>query len=375
MDVLSAGGEIRLSRQYRWKKGKGLCPADEALGIVQSDLSPGARELCCLMAIDSDFEQSAQDLKRVGGMSVSEERLRQVTEAEGGNVRETRDKGQLPAAWSADDARLADGRSRIYVGVDGVMAPAVTQTEKNKRREAHLARRRHGKGNLKPLAASKAGSDEKFKEKKIGIFYNQEKTLRHAFATEDTSEKFGPLLRSYAAQVGFEKADETICLIDGIYRQVCRALLCLQLILLDFYHLAEHVYATARCCLGETEAARAWGAQCMVLAKASDVKGMLLAIEALGKKVRSSAKRKSVAGLRKYIEQRREILGYARALQKDQDIGSGPTEACCKTLTLRPKRPGMKWDSDNAAAMMNLLAMRESGQWKAYWTQQVGKAA
>lgn len=378
MDVLSAGGEIRLSRQYRWKKGKGLCPADEALGIIGSGISPGARELCSLMGIGSDFEQSAQDLKRVGGLSVSEERLRQVTEAEGRNVREIRDKGQLPATWSAEDARLPDGCSRIYVGVDGVMTPAVTQTEKNKRRKAHVARRRQNKGNLKPLASPKAGSDEKFKEKKIGIFYNQDKTHRHAFATEDTSEKFGPLLRSYARQVGFEKADETICLIDGavwIYRQVCRALLCLQLILLDFYHLAEHVYATGRCCLGENEAARAWGTQCMALAKASDVKGMLRAIEALGKKVRSPVKKKSVAGLRKYIEQRREILGYARALQKEQDIGSGPTEACCKTLTLRLKRPGMKWDSDNAAAMMNLLAMRESGQWKAYWNQQVGKAA
>ena len=43
------------------------------------------------------------------------------------------------------------------------------------------------------------------------------------------------------------------------------------------------------------------------------------------------------------------------------------TEACCKTLTLRLKRPGMKWDNDNAASMMNLIAMRESGQWSAYW--------
>lgn len=382
MNVLSAGGELRLSRQYRWKKGMGLCPADEALGIVQSNVSPGARELCCLMGIGSDFDQSSQDLKRVGGLSVSEERLRQITEGEGAEARKVRDQGQLPAAWSADDAKLPDGRRRMYVGVDGVMTPAVTQAEKDKRRKGHIARRhQRGKAGFaepKPLAASRPGSDEKFKEKKIGVFYNQDKTRRHAFVTEDRCKKFGPLLRHYGAQVGFEKADETICLIDGavwIYRQVCWALLCLQMILLDYYHLAEHVFATARCCLGESEAARAWGAQCMALAKASDVNGMMRAIEALGKKVRSSASRKSVAGLRKYIAKRQEMLGYARALRQDADIGSGPTEACCKTLTLRLKRPGMKWDSDNAAAMMNLIAMRESGQWKAYWSEQARKVA
>ena len=40
----------------------------------------------------------------------------------------------------------------------------------------------------------------------------------------------------------------------------------------------------------------------------------------------------------------------------------------CKTLTLRLKRPGMKWDRDTAAAMMNLQAMYQSGQSDKYWS-------
>jgi len=39
----------------------------------------------------------------------------------------------------------------------------------------------------------------------------------------------------------------------------------------------------------------------------------------------------------------------------------------CKNLTLRLKRMGMKWDTDNAASIMNLIAFRESGQWHDYW--------
>ncbi len=79
------------------------------------------------------------------------------------------------------------------------------------------------------------------------------------------------------------------------------------------------------------------------------------------------AKRQSLKDLRDYLVARLELLDYRGALAKGYDIGSGPTEAMCKTLTLRLKRPGMKWDRDHAAAMMNLTALYDSGQAKAYW--------
>jgi hypothetical protein len=360
----------------------GTYPADALVGVEQSNVTPGARQLCCLMAIGQDFDQSSRDLLRVGGLWVSAERLRQIAEAQGKQVRKVRDGGELPAAWSADQAKLADGRSRVYGGVDGVMAPTVTQGEKDKRRQQHVTRRQQrgkaGVGNTRPLPEAKPGTDERFKEMKIGIFYDQDKTHRHAFATEKLSKDFAPLLASYARQIGFERADQTICLFDGavwIYRQVCLALLCLQAILLDFYHLAEHVHATSRLCLGEGETARGWARDRMAEAKRSDIGAMLAAIVALEKKVRSPAKKQSLRGLANYIEERREMLDYARALGEGWDIGSGPTEATCKTLTLRIKRPGMKWDRDNAAAMMNLLALRESGQWDLYWDREARNAA
>lgn len=360
----------------------GLCPADGLLGVEESDVSPGARELCNLMGIGGDFDQARRDLKRVGGVTLSKERLRQITEGEGKRVRKVRDAGQLPAGWSASEAKLPDGRSRVYGGVDGVMAPTVTQEEKDKRRRQHVIRRQQrgktGLGNAKPLPPGKAGSDEKFKEMKIGVFYDQDKQRRHAFATEAKSEDFGPLLASYARQIGFEKADQTIGVIDGavwIFRQMCLSLVCLGAILLDFYHLAEHMHATARCCLGEGEAGRAWAGERLAEAKRSDVTGMLAAIQTLERRCRSPVKTESLRGLRQYIQERREMLDYAKAVSAGWDIGSGPTEATCKTLTLRLKRPGMKWDRDNAAAMMNLMAMRESGQWDAYWQQESRRAA
>jgi len=77
--VLTASGEVRLQRKYFWSKASGgVCSADELSGVAQASISPGAKELCCVMGIGQEFAQAAEDLKRVGGLSISKERLRGV---------------------------------------------------------------------------------------------------------------------------------------------------------------------------------------------------------------------------------------------------------------------------------------------------------
>ena len=83
--------------------------------------------------------------------------------------------------------------------------------------------------------------------------------------------------------------------------------------------------------------------------------------------MRAKPKLESLRLLRQYIIERLEMVEYRQARARGWDIGSGPTEAACKNLTLRLKRTGMKWDAENADAMMNLIALRESGQWDDYW--------
>jgi hypothetical protein len=377
--VLTVGGEIDLRRRYFWSAGKGgVYPVDESAGIEQSSVSPGAREVLCRMGVIEDFARAAEDAKRIGNVPASKERLRQIVEGEAQRVREVRESGKLLANWSVSDAKV-DGNgpsriTRIYEGTDGVMVPTVTQEEKDKRRKQQIARRqqrvRAGLENTKELPAARPGSDERFKEMKIGVFYDQEKKHRHAFATEQNHEAYGPLLKIFAQQIGFDEAQESLSLVDGakwIATQVCWALAFLKVLLLDFYHLSQHVYQTATCCLGETEAARQWAQARLKEIKELGLSPVLAAIDALNKKTRAKAKKKSLQKLRDYLVERREMLDYRTALARGWDIGSGPTEAMCKTLTLRLKRPGMKWDRDHAAAMMNLEAMYESGQSRTYW--------
>jgi hypothetical protein len=205
---------------------------------------------------------------------------------------------------------------------------------------------------------------------KIGVFYDQAKTRRHAFVTEANSDAYGPLLAAFAKQVGFARADQQLSLVDGarwIAKQVCLALPSLQALLLDFYHMSQHVHAAAKCCLGDAPAARQWVDERLGEMKEVGLAPVLAAIDALKKQARAKPKRAALAGLRDYLTDRFDMLDYRTALANGWDIGSGPTEAMCKTLTLRLKRPGMKWDRDHAADMMNLQALYESHQAAAYW--------
>jgi hypothetical protein len=69
------------------------------------------------------------------------------------------------------------------------------------------------------------------------------------------------------------------------------------------------------------------------------------------------------------------MLDYPTYRQKGFDMGSGSTEAFCKTLTSRLKGSGMRWDMPNDEAIMALVALRHSNLWKPYWNAQQKAAA
>lgn len=362
-------GAVSIRRRYFWSRATGgSCPVDRLLGIENHTATRGARRVCCTLGVIQDFDQAAQDLYAVAGIRISAEKLRQLVEQEGREVLEARLTGSLEPGWSASQA------GRVYVGVDGVLVRAVTQDEKKKRRRQHesrrAVRRQAGIGNTKPLAPPRSGTTDKFKEMKIGLFYNQEKTCVLTFATQEDHIGFGHLLENQATRLGLERADESISLTDGapwIRNRILEHVPYIGTMLLDFYHFSGHVWDTAKCCLADSREAQAWARDRLREVKEVGPLAVLAAIGALNKQVRSASKRKSLRLLRGYITERFEMLDYRRALARGWDIGSGPTEAMCKNLTLRLKRTGMKWDPDNAAAIMNLVALRESGQWNQWW--------
>ena len=85
------------------------------------------------------------------------------------------------------------------------------------------------------------------------------------------------------------------------------------------------------------------------------------------KRLRSKPKRQAVKSLQKYVASRVDMTDYPVFRARGYDCGSGPTESFCGCLTRRLKGRGMRWDGDNAEAIMAIASIYYTSQWKRYW--------
>ena len=151
---------------------------DRWLGIADRNVSVAARELCCRVAMAGQvsFARAVENLDRLGNIRIGREWLRQIVEGEGRAVVAGRHDGTVRPNWQAKDCVVDEGGlTRMMVGSDGVMVPVITEVEKCKRRE-NLARKRAGRKARRRKAKSRRrvrGSDQGYKEFKIGTFYDE----------------------------------------------------------------------------------------------------------------------------------------------------------------------------------------------------------
>ena len=374
---------------------------DGWLGIADRTVSVAARELCCRATMGGvSFAKASSNLARLGQIRVSKERLRQIVEAEGRCAKEAIRRGAVSAGWEASDCEVTPGGpTRLIVGCDGVMVPVVTAAEKRKRRSKRPRRRKGRRRRVKakgrrprqglwPCQGDRPkrgrrrrhrGSDTGYKEFKIAAFYDAGREHQYAVGTAGNCEALGRLMRREAGRLRLPEADQKVAVTDGaewIQRQFQTRLPMLDARILDYFHLMQHVGAAALVLYGEgSEGASAW---CAALSQAvceEGAAGLLVAIHATRQGVRSRTKRQALQALEQYVVKRAEMLDYPAFREQGFDIGSGPTEAFCKTLTSRLKGSGMRWDKPNAEAIMTLAALEHSHLWPTYWTYQRKAAA
>ncbi len=192
-------------------------------------------------------------------------------------------------------------------------------------------------------------------------------------ATKGNHVEAGRMMRRLAARIDLPKAAEKVGIVDGApwIRTQAESQVPLDALLLDFYHLAENVHKARRIAYGEAdETGLAWAGE---LLHAFQHDGYDTAWNKLvvWRGRWRGAKRAAADALLNYVGDRREMIQYREFAEKGWQIGSGPTEACCKTLTQRLKGSGLRWDADNAEALMALESLRQSDLWQKYWTSRL----
>lgn len=370
--IVTVNGRIRLWRRRWHSPGDGTStPLDQWVDAVEGTISLGVREMACRLNGDGkNFDKAASNLARTAQVDLSGETLRVLVETEGKRVVQAQKAGRLPVNWSAADCQTETGTSRIYFGSDGVMVPLVSDAEKRSRRQKIKAKRRQRGRKARPLPAMKGGADQKYKEFKVIAYYDENQDHRLVSGTRGDHEVAGRLMRREASRIRLDQADEKVGNVDGspwIRNQVQQQSLPLDALGLDFYHLSENVHKARREIYGdEDDAGKQWAGQVLHTFKHEGYEAAWRQLLQWRLELRRG-QRVAADKLLNYVSERREMIDYPAFQAKGWQIGSGPTEATCKTLTARLKGSGMRWDSDNAEAIMELEALYQSGLWDEYW--------
>jgi hypothetical protein len=134
----------------------------------------------------------------------------------------------------------------------------------------------------------------------------------------------------------------------------------------DYYHVSERLTTMAEALFGTGRQAWAWMRR---------MQKLLLQPGGAGRVLHSAAALRSqrrLVGYRlrnfqrayRYIQTRRQYLAYAEYRRVGLPIGSGVTEAACKTLyTQRLKLSGMRWQKEGAQRILQLRSIWMSGIW------------
>jgi len=366
---LTVNGRLELNRTVFWNTDIGtVVPLDILLGIESSGYSLGVREICCRESLNTAFVPASGNIKRLAQLDISSSVVRQIVEHTGFELSQAQHKNQIHPDFKASDCT----DKTIIVGADGVMVPMVTEQQKRKRRTTEvLNRTRERRKSTARASRPRKGSDGPYREFKVVAFYDSDKTHQYAVGTGGDHEVAGRMMRQIGRKLDISQAHAKYSVSDGatwILKQYTIQLPMLDENILDFYHFREHVTAAGNILFGEgSQEALAWKEKMTAVAKNQ---GSLVMLDCLGEslnELKDDDKRGAVESLREYISKRIAMTDYPYFLAQGYDIGSGPTESFCGCLTKRLKGSGMRWDNDNAEAVMALASIYYSNQWNNYW--------
>jgi hypothetical protein len=340
---------VAVRRAYYHCKGcrRGRCPFDSANGLQSDHLSGGLRPLVCLAGTLGSFRDGSDDLlRRFCGLAASASVVRLATEGAGRRLQERQRQGRIavakqPQKW---DFTLAGHRhTAAFVGLDAFAVPMQLP----------------------------GGKKAEYRMLYTATLYTPDKS-RTRYPVDFGLDQVASQMREAAKALGLGAANQLVAISDGgngleeaIHRHFDDDLLCI----LDWYHASQHLHDYAKALHPrEATAQVAWAKQAKDLLYeqgGTALLGHLREQPAPGDVAVADELRKLI-GYFEHNEHRADYPGYR---SHGYDIGSGPTEAGCKTVGARLKGSGMRWLEQGAAEVAPLRALYQSGAaaWDAFF--------
>ena len=333
----SVCGGLELERRvyYCRECGEIRVPLDERLGVVKGSMTAGLMRLVCRTALELPFEQSQQLLTDSLGFAPCSAREVERVAGRHGQLLELME----PVAATGQRSR----RVRYCLAIDGTMIPGLPD------RAMHRLC---------------------WHEVKLAIGFDPREIERPFYvAGREDVESFGQRLWEQLQRRGLEPTSFQLILGDGAPWIWNLAEMHLPGVrqLLDFYHAAEHLFATAEL-LWPGGRGNGWWQRRLAQLKQGELRNFFAALQRLARTHRNIDSDSSPQRLLQYFRENQERLHYQWAIQNDLPIGSGVVESGASHIVQqRLKQSGMRWGDPGAQAILNLRTLHRNGAFEQYW--------
>jgi len=390
---LSAAGEVEVERSlYRAKPGeKAICPLEMQAGIVDGYWTPLAARQGVWVTAQLPPAEGEALFREMGNMAPSKSSLDRLSRALGEGWEAHREDFE---ASLCEAVRVPEGAVSVSASLDGVMVPMKRPPGENKEgaTDTPVKSQRQGKdeaeGEVDKRDAveaedrdNKENSEKKpfYKEASCATlnFYDEEgerlDTLRLARMPEPGKKALkSQLSEAVAAVIGQRPELQLVKLADGAkdnWRFLADELRPGEGVeLIDFFHASEHLNEALQVAYGKgSTKAKAQHKKYRTILRDEEggVEKVIRALDYLKKK---HPRRSKLATELNYFRNNRHRMQYAAARANHLPIGSGVTEAACKTLvTQRLKCSGMRWETKGGQGVLTMRGLIQSNRFNSGW--------
>jgi len=361
---LTASGPVSVERSLystRQDDERAVCPMELRAGVVEGFWTPLAAKQATWAVTHLVPRESEEMFELLGGMKPSRSALDLLPK-------------KLSECWEVcrptfeellrADEHVPRQATTIAVSLDGVMVP-MRDGERQAKRQRAAAAEKHPRG---PCGHQEVGCATLTFYDRYGI---RLRTIRLGRMPEKKKRTLKAMLKAELTAILCERPDLRIVKIaDGapdnwtfLSEELPRGRE-----IVDFFHAAEHLHVALAAAYGETSS------KCQVqFAKLRHVlrhetKGVVKVIRALIHLRDTCRRSEKIATELGYFRRNRKRMRYAGWARRKLPIGSGVTEAACKTMvTQRLKRSGMRWRHEGGQAILTLRGWAQSDRFDRGW--------
>ena len=375
------GGDLTVERNlYRPADGQGrsICPLELRAGMVEGTWTPGAAEIMAQAAAVMTPYEAAPLLAKFGGFKPSRSSLDRLPKS----LSERWEKNRWD--WEnilREQEVVHSDATTVSISLDGVKIP-MADGDRSRKRALALEQGKQPRGPNGYREASCATFTVYDEEgNRLETIYHgrmpesMKPTLHEQLEAEASSYLQGMPLLNFVCQSDGAPDNWRILdtIVESLREQEILAPDAKVYRITDFYHATEHLKKATDLYYGKDspKSQSSWAELRLRLLKEPD--GVDTVIRRLtyfrNRFPKRSSRRKKLTKVLKYFRDRIDMMAYADFVAKGLPIGTGVTEAACKTLvTQRMKRSGMRWAMTGGQGVLTLRSLLQSARWERGWT-------